>query len=143
MTKSKDFIKLQKQWYKKLKDSGFDDIEFTDHATGLGQNSAYLKRPSAYLAKKYNKQTDKYYSLFRNFLTFGTFTSKIDKNIALWHSEGVSYRKIVKLIAKTHRMRRSLFYVFTKIKKLQRQMIEFNRTHPEGMLQSTYEGSED
>lgn len=31
---TRSFLKLQKEWYKKLKDDGFEDIEWTCHKTG-------------------------------------------------------------------------------------------------------------
>lgn len=50
---------LQATWYKKLKATGFDDIEWTDHSTGDGHNSSYLKRNNVPDdAARYNHQAE-------------------------------------------------------------------------------------
>lgn len=41
--RTKQFIKLQNEWYKKLKQSGFEDLEWYNPKRGSGQNSDYLK----------------------------------------------------------------------------------------------------
>lgn len=35
---SRDFLKLRREWYKKLKDEGFDDIEYTNWQDGSSGN---------------------------------------------------------------------------------------------------------
>jgi hypothetical protein len=132
--KDSEFIKLQKRWYAKLKKEGFDDIEWTDHKTGYGQDSPHLKRSTSYIASKYSVGTENYYRLFRNFVSHATFTSKIDQTIAELHSEGFSYREILKQIRLRHRRKRSLYFIWSRMKVLTAQMLEFNKTHEEGLL---------
>jgi hypothetical protein len=132
--KDKGFRELQKKWYDRLKKEGFDDIEWTDHKTGYGQDSPHLKRSTYYISSKYSLGTENYYRLFRNFVSHATFTSKIDKTIAELHSEGFSYRQIIKQIRLRHRRTRSLFFIWSRMQKLTAEMVEFNKTHPEGLL---------
>jgi len=42
---SRDFLKLKSEWYKKLQESGFEDLEWHDFKTGRGESSPYLKKP--------------------------------------------------------------------------------------------------
>lgn len=62
------FKKLQNKWYKKLKEEGFEDVEWYNEKTGYGQNSAFLKRSTGYLRHVFDPQTVQLYSLIRNFL---------------------------------------------------------------------------
>lgn len=40
---TKHFKKLKTKWYAKLKEDGFEDIEYHDPETGIGEGSPYLK----------------------------------------------------------------------------------------------------
>lgn len=117
------FIKLQKEWYKKLADSGFKDIEEFDEVRGSAAIS-FLKRSCKDLAKKYNDTTFFYYQLCRDFLSHGFFLSKIDHKIWQLHSEGVSIREILKELQQdsTLNFPHSIFWIFTRLNKLKKDM---------------------
>lgn len=71
--KSKKFRELQKKWYDKLKKDGFEDIEWVDHKTGVGQNSSFLKnslstRKKACEGGFASSKRFQYYRLASNFL---------------------------------------------------------------------------
>jgi len=81
MTKNKksnrEFLDLQNKWYKKLKRSGFEDIEWTNPKTGRGQNSPYLKAGNSVTSKQMRSESasalQQHYRLCRNFLANGPF----------------------------------------------------------------------
>ena len=91
-----EFAALQKEWYEYLKAEGFEDLEWIDHKTGRGQASDYLKKPSAYLAKHYDPSVAEYYRKCRIYLEHGEFESGLHKFVFKLHTEGASYRDIVK-----------------------------------------------
>lgn len=86
MTKRKfyrtnEFIKLQNEWYKKLDQSGFKDLEWLDTKTGAGHDTPYLetkKSPnSQHLANIYDFTVLKRFENFRFFLANGPFYSNL------------------------------------------------------------------
>jgi hypothetical protein len=73
MTQSKhnakeELRKVQKEWYEKLSESGFDDIEWFNPNTGKGHNSPYLKRGTNLIRRRMNNSTSRLYRLFQHFL---------------------------------------------------------------------------
>lgn len=114
-----EFLKLQNMWYKKLKDSGFDDIE--EYNEKLGSDAiSFLKRSSKSLSYKYNEETFSYYQTYRDFLSHGDFSSCLDRTIWEMYSEGMSIRRI--LVELEHhpkyRLKRSTFWLLTQIRRL-------------------------
>ena len=75
--KTKKFIDQQNKWYKKLKDEGFEDIEWYNPATGIGHGSSFLRSKnipdSGELRSRYCPQLQQHYRLCRNFLCHGDF----------------------------------------------------------------------
>lgn len=76
--------KLVNFWYKKLKDSGFDDIEY---GNGLDKGS----KPQS--TQDYDA-TINYFSKAQDFLREYKFDNPIDKAIWELHCEGTSTRKM-------------------------------------------------
>ena len=66
---SKEFRKLRNEWYKKLDDSGFDDIERTGRlrSTYYDETGAILKTPDSVIRAKYTLESFQYYQNLRNF----------------------------------------------------------------------------
>lgn len=111
---SKQFKTLQDKWYKKLKDSGFEDIE---------QDETYLKRSSTnFLSSNFNYDTShtvqdivnkielktEYFRRARHFLNDHKFKNKTQKYIWAEHSEGVSHRTITEALkARGHNIGRT------------------------------------
>ena len=78
--------KLQKLWYKKLKDEGFEDIEKKD---------GHIGRTKLNLTNRTFDQieiTQQYYSMARSFILDYSFESEVDKVIWEYHAEGISVR---------------------------------------------------
>ena len=114
-----EFRKLQDQWYSRLKQSGFNDIE-CDKA-GL-QDSRYLKRHNGTIKRLYCEATEEHYRRCRIHLHHHSFRIKSDKVLFDWYTDGKSYRQIVDLFRRKYRKRRSIFYLFERVKKLKTEM---------------------
>ena len=70
----REFANLQKEWYDKLSESGFEDIEWVDHKTGIGHGSTWLKTQTSHnRAITYNPDTEEYFRLARSFYQHGKF----------------------------------------------------------------------
>lgn len=89
--------KLQKTWYKKLSDDDFEDIERHGKYEGmLKVYSSEFYSKDYPLEVRYAKQ--EYYQLATNFLEDYRFDKNLHKVIWEYHSMGISYRNIVKLL---------------------------------------------
>lgn len=89
--KTKEFLALKKKWDKKLKSSGFEDIE---------QDDGNLKLWSSHFFKVRFNETlfgakEEYYRLAGQFLHEKVFKDHKTKLIWQLHSEGISIRDIV------------------------------------------------
>lgn len=106
--KSKEYIALQKEWYEKLKREGFDDLEyFYDN----GEAREWLKGTSKFVSMEteevhnpsltYDNTLD-YYLKVDKILETTLFDSEEHKYIFTLHTEGLSLRKIAKLVNFSH-----------------------------------------
>ena len=96
-TDYQEFLRLNEKFYKKLKAQGFSDIEYYNPSTGIGQNEPYIKtgRHSSYLYA--HRANEEFYRRARAFLHHHTFDNKLDEILWGYFSEGISFRKMVKL----------------------------------------------
>lgn len=94
--KSKEFRNLQKDWYKKLANTGFEDIEDTS-----SQNE-FLKSWSSEI----NETGQEYYYMAEHFLSEYSFQDDDEKLIWEMHTNGKSERDIA--IAFKRRRKRGL-----------------------------------
>ena len=78
---TKEFLKLRNQWYGKLKDSGFEDLEFFSTKHVNSQNSPFLghsnQQTLGILRRKFSVDNLHHYSILQNFLAHGPVYSKI------------------------------------------------------------------
>jgi hypothetical protein len=92
---SKEFRALQAEWYKKLKESGFVDIEeIPPHCPDHPRLKEYARSS----AKRLNPANEHYFTQCRFFLCHGHFASSEARKVWELHSEGVSFRKMVPLL---------------------------------------------
>jgi len=109
-------VKLQKEWYKKLKDNGFNDLEYFDDA---GQPKEWLKGTSKYQSPVseshieflenayedneliYNNTLD-YYLGISHSIDVIPFDNEVHKQIWELHGEGLSLREIAKIVKFSH-----------------------------------------
>lgn len=88
---SEEFKALNKRWKKKLKASGFKEIELGDDE---------LVRYSYHLTQAYREGTADYYLKASEFLLTHTFKNKTDRLIWSLHADGRSCRQISSELAK-------------------------------------------
>jgi hypothetical protein len=89
--KSPEFKKLKREWYKKLADDGFEDIE---------KNEMELFEPTRMLTEVH-EATYRYFVNAKNFLESGSFETKKDKVLWFMHSEGWLGTEIAKMLSMT------------------------------------------
>lgn len=128
------FAKLQKQWYGKLEADGFNDIEWVDHKTGLGQDSDFLSKPAAHFPKVYKRETELYFQMVRNYLTWKKPMPRLDRFILSRHSEGKSYREIIEDWQAKTGEKKSLFFIFYNLKRIKQDVLAWNASNKEGLL---------
>lgn len=84
---------LIREWDRKLKASGFTDVE----VVGGRRSEIYLQGSLRYIAGQYNTATDEYFTRCRTSAVHGQFTNWLEQDVWTMYSEGKSYRDIVKL----------------------------------------------
>lgn len=94
---SSDFKKLQNEWYQKLKDDGFEDIEDTRSP------QRYLKTwHASYFQCRYTEDLfqikEEYYRRRRTFLHEYPFKNKNHERIWQLHSDAISMREIASIL---------------------------------------------
>ncbi len=93
---SKEFKELNEKWRKKLKKSGFEDIENDKGQLRSSDSSEYVKNfdPIAAYAK------EEYFRRAGFFLYSHKFETSLERKIWELHVEGASIREIVKILKK-------------------------------------------
>lgn len=115
--KSKEFKKLQKTWYAKLKKNGFEDAETDEDHLKVWSTRWARER---YVAEAESRAA--YYELANKFLQEHKFSSNLQKVIWEYHSKGVSYRDISKTLKKARIKKISYTIVWKIIKELRATM---------------------
>jgi hypothetical protein len=131
------FAKLQTQWYAKLKQDGFSDLEWHDPKSGYGQNSPNLKQEVRLTDSTRAAATELWFRLWTNYYTWNVknFRDNKDRLIVKLYSDGLSYRQIAKVLQERgNKTRYSLYYVFSRLNHFKDKMLKFNREHREGLL---------
>lgn len=117
------------KWYKKLEREGFTDIE---------QDDDNLKVWSSVFAKKHSieqiQAKQSYYQMATNFLEDYEFEIRREEIIWTYHSEGISYRNISKLLKKV-RIKLSHTAVQNIVHKLKISMYLLYKTPTDGVKQ--------
>lgn len=132
--KDRKFIKLQNQWYKKLRRSGFKDIEWLDEKTGEGHNTSLIESGTPRTKTLILGHLTKSYEFFYNCRRFGVyhqFERKEDKVLWDLYSDGVSYRSIIKLAKRDKKRKWNLFTISTRVNEILVIMGEHMRMYPE------------
>lgn len=115
--KDKNFIQLQKEWYKRLKDSGFNDLESFDTE---GQPNDLLKTDVRIDTKKsvniYQAKQD-YYRFAGQFLYDYNWQNALERLIWELHSEGFSSREIQKELLPAKTNKTTINNILNRIKK--------------------------
>ncbi len=119
---SAKFERLQAIWYDKLKQSGFNDVEYHDGTRERGTPNLKNRAPVQIEA------IEAYYTMARHFLIEHTFEREIDKTIWAYYSEGLSYRDIENTLLKA------------SVKKLKKSQIKNIITSLEILMKDKYLG---
>lgn len=92
---NQEYKRLKDKWYKKLKASGFEDIEDTESPREMlkSWHSTWFFTHSDPL---HFKSKHRYFHMCEQFLNFYAFDSHEEKEIWVLHSEGFSVREIAK-----------------------------------------------
>jgi hypothetical protein len=122
-SQSKEFVELQEQWYKKLKDSGFNDIEQDENYL---LTSAYnMFNPNRNKVGSIQGVVDRmnskaeYYRLAGHFLHEFKFPTELEKEIWDLHSQGISHRNII-LKLKQKGVKLGKFDIWLKLSNLKK-----------------------
>lgn len=121
MAKKQTFSQLKDLWYKKLKDSGFDDIESDeDHLKRYMQTMFNQKR----VVEQHGGWQIKaaYYQMAENFLHNHAFESEIDRAIWEYHTNAIAIRDIVITLNDTKLLKTSRQTVWRTINRLEHLM---------------------
>lgn len=96
--KPKTYPELREVWYKKLKDSGFEDIEADKHNTagGMGWSNKFK---TAETARNWESKRE-YYSMAGRFLHEYKFKNERERIIWEYWANGLSVRNIAKTLTK-------------------------------------------
>lgn len=88
--------KLQAKWYRKLKESGFEDIEDTESPKEFLKewHSTWFKTHST---PESFKERHRCYQQRTYFATSHTFSSELEERVWCLYSDGFSYREIAKM----------------------------------------------
>ncbi len=116
---SDDYQKLKKVWYKKLKKDGFVDIERDENT--IEKYSSVFNRELSYVEAS-GRLT--YYTMATSFLHDYDFPSELDRIIWEYHSNGISYRNIARLLKKARVSKLGYNGIHLRIKKMCEIMFE-------------------
>jgi hypothetical protein len=113
-----NYKQLRKEWYKKLKDEGFNDIEKLDGDLIEWHTSRFTKATN----RRYSIEAKSdYYYLANQFLNTYKFKNELFRAIWEYHANGISQRDIVKLLNQlnlTEKGRGFVEYVLKKHKEI-------------------------
>lgn len=108
-----DFKKVKALWYKKLRDSGFEDAESDEFNLKVWS----LKFTTPKTVRDWQAKTE-YYYMANHFLNNYKFEAPLDKVIWEYHTNGISVREIAKLLKKVKIKadRNSVWLIVKKLK---------------------------
>ncbi len=115
MAHSNNLKKLQAVWYKKLKKSGFDDIEKNEYEL-IEPSSIFSRttgRSESSLTTIGKEAKRDYYMMATDFLNTYEFTSDLERIIWEYHSNGLSLKDICETLNKIRRKK----VAFSKVRK--------------------------
>lgn len=130
---SEAYTKLQNEWYAKLAQDGFEDLEWLDKRTGKGHNSDHL-RGSASRGRTWAPERAQFYRLLQNFLTHYQFRNMQERYVLHQLNDGQTYRKILAGCRAKYGLKHSLFWFYYYVQDLVAKMVKWNQVHAEGLL---------
>ena len=137
----KAFRELQREWYKRLDDSGFNDIERSGRRRQdlFNEYGGILQKPLSVIRHKYNIFTQYYYEISSFLSQNATFLPRIDRKILELHGDGHTIQYISNYLRNNFKYplnkkgRKgkpySVYYVHTKLKYLKLLILLYSRTN--------------
>ncbi len=115
--KKDEFQKLQAQWYKKLEEDGFKDIEQAD-----GKLKTWSSRFVHDRVQELGEEREPYYALCTQFLNEHLFDNRFEQIIWEYHTNGLSSKEIAKVFEKAKVYKTNYQTVWLITKKLEKIM---------------------
>lgn len=115
--KKTEYERIRDVWYKKLKDSGFEDIEQPGGSINSG-----VPRSMNFQEEDLRQITQDYYCMAYHFLNSYEFDSELERVIWDYHTNGLSLRNIVKLLKQTKVSKASKDKVWRIVSRLENIM---------------------
>jgi hypothetical protein len=113
-----EYDKLRAIWYKKLEESGFEDIEQDDDKL-----KAWSSRFAHDNVRQLMEDRQPYYRLCDRFLNEFKFDSNFETVIWEYHSNGLSNKQIDKLFKETKAFKTNRHTIWLIIKRLEKTML--------------------
>lgn len=107
-----EFRRLQKTWYRKIKNDGFKDIESENGLSLKEWNSNFFKNRLVYI--KY-QCTLQYYQKGSEILQTYSFENQYEKKIWQLHMEGMTVRQIAKTLKSYKKKKSTIHTIIEKI----------------------------
>lgn len=119
---------LKEIWYKKLKKSGFHDIEKSEDHLHEWHSKRFLGIPKEVFKAKVD-----YYTMAERFLNDYPFETNMDKLVWEYHSQGVAVREIAQLLKKVgvKSIKISKSTIWLMVKRLRNSMYSMYSTTAE------------
>jgi len=132
------FAKLQRQWYAKLKKTGFNDIEWYGSERDASKANNYLKQDTYQTTRTSKPGNAEYYRIMTNYWTHTEWQNPLHSKVFELHCDGMSLRNIATAVNKMNYKKcagypmtfRKVFYLVTKLVKAAH---EWNNTSPDGL----------
>lgn len=129
MKPTKQFKSLQREWYKKLKATGFEDAEKNEELKEYSSSRLYRGQNNGQEFETVSMLTEskaEYYRLVGYFLYDHKFENWLERRIWKEHADGMSYRETSVMLIKDKVKcgRTKVWRILTKLKK---QMFELYR----------------
>ena len=134
-----EFAKLQQEWYAKLADDGFKDLEWVDHSTGKGHNTPHLKG-SLHMGKPYRAGRSLYFDMAAAYLHHCKSLYGYNRFIWALHTSGATYEDILVQIKKKYKKAPSKYTLYYRIQDLAKRSYDWNKKYKDGVL---YKRAED
>lgn len=117
MSKKSEFQRVQDYWYAKLKDEGFDDIEYQG-----GSIKSAAPRSIGSMDPILREATQEYYYMAHHFLNSYKFESEMERVLWDYHTNGISVRNIARLLKEAGQPKMKKSTVWNILRELETKM---------------------
>lgn len=132
--RSKRFLDLQKQWYDKLSQSGFSDLEHYSQKTGLLEHSPFLRTSLSKFKQLQHENVHaklEYFSSAVDFLNDHDFPTMLHELLWRLYIKGTTQRDMIAIILENRFKPVSTFWISTELTKLKKAFAAWQATQPD------------